>query len=54
MESNQNPDKLTLFPFQVPTVGSTRDRSAYTIDWQYMNIYHYKNGRFEKKRTLAQ
>ena len=38
---------LTLFPFQVPTIGSTADSSAISIDWQSMALYKFSNGRWE-------
>ena len=34
-------NNLNLFPFQVPTLGSSSQRCALTIDWQTMALYKY-------------
>jgi hypothetical protein len=38
-----NPNNLpSMFPFQVPTIASIKDRKVITVDWQYMTIHEFK------------
>lgn len=38
---------LTLFPFQVPTIGDTSKREVITVDWQTMALYKYIDGNWK-------
>ena len=40
-------NNLNLFPFQVPTLGSTKERAVLTIDWQTMALYKYKESKWD-------
>ena len=45
-ENNKVNQQQTLFPFQVPTVGDPSRREAYSIDWQNMALYQFRNNQW--------
>jgi len=47
-----NNQSLTLFPFQVPTLGDAELGEALSVDWQNMAMYHYKEGSWKYKMHI--
>jgi len=39
--------EMTLFPFQVPTVGDAARRAVLSVDWSAMVVHKFEHGRWQ-------